>query len=186
MLLKHADTFRTRPGDFASLLPEHSGIGREDLDAFENLHPQARRSRRAATMHMCIESSGRLNNRSSSCRAAARVEKFTPSHAGFIGNGPTRATRTAVIERHFQIQMISPTSRNKAEVFKFFIITTRHPTPHQSLKLKVSTALSKDQQRLSYPAFRNHVGRPVIPRTGRLSLWTPNRVHLHDPEGDGP
>ena len=39
MLLKQADTFRTRLGDFASLLPEHSGIGREDLDAFENLHP---------------------------------------------------------------------------------------------------------------------------------------------------
>ena len=42
MLLKQAETFCTRSGDFASLLPEHSGIEREDFEAFEDLHAHAR------------------------------------------------------------------------------------------------------------------------------------------------
>ena len=50
VLLKQAETFRARPDDFASLLSEHGGIGRKDLDAFEDLHARARRHRRAATM----------------------------------------------------------------------------------------------------------------------------------------
>ena len=50
VLLKQAETFRARPGDFASLLSERGGIARKDLDAFEDLHAQARRHRRAATM----------------------------------------------------------------------------------------------------------------------------------------
>ena len=50
VLLKQAETFRARPDDFASLLNEHGGIGRKDLDAFEELHTRARRHRRAATM----------------------------------------------------------------------------------------------------------------------------------------
>ena len=50
VLLKQAAAFRARPGDFASLLAERGGIGRKDLDAFENLHTRARRHRRAATM----------------------------------------------------------------------------------------------------------------------------------------
>ncbi len=50
VLLKQAEAFRARPDDFASLLAEHGGIGRRDLDAFENLHRRARRHRRAATM----------------------------------------------------------------------------------------------------------------------------------------
>ena len=49
-LLKQAETFRARPDDFASLLAERGGIGRKDLDAFEELHTRARRHRRAATM----------------------------------------------------------------------------------------------------------------------------------------
>ena len=49
-LLKQAEEFRARPDDFASLLAEHGGIGRRDLDAFEDLHRRARRHRRAATM----------------------------------------------------------------------------------------------------------------------------------------
>ena len=49
-LLKQAEAFRARPDDFASLLAERGGIGRRDLDAFENLHRRARRHRRAATM----------------------------------------------------------------------------------------------------------------------------------------
>ena len=50
MLLKQAAAFRARPDDFASLLAERGGIGRKDLDAFEELHARARRHRRAATM----------------------------------------------------------------------------------------------------------------------------------------
>ena len=50
VLLKQAETFRARPGDFASLLSERGGIARKDLDAFEDLHARARRHRRAATM----------------------------------------------------------------------------------------------------------------------------------------
>ena len=49
-LLKQAETFRARPDDFASLLAERGGIGRKDLDAFEELHTRAQRHRRAATM----------------------------------------------------------------------------------------------------------------------------------------
>ena len=50
VLLKQAETFRARPGEFASLLSERGGIARTDLDAFEDLHAQARRHLRAATM----------------------------------------------------------------------------------------------------------------------------------------
>ena len=49
-LLKQAAAFRARRDDFASLLAERGGIGRRDLDAFEELHTRARRHRRAATM----------------------------------------------------------------------------------------------------------------------------------------
>ena len=49
-LLKQATAFRARPDDFASLLAQRGGIGRKDLDAFEELHTRARRHRRAATM----------------------------------------------------------------------------------------------------------------------------------------
>ena len=50
VLLKQAETFRARPGEFASLLAERGGIGRKDLDAFKELHTWVRRHRRAATM----------------------------------------------------------------------------------------------------------------------------------------
>ena len=50
VLLKQAAAFRARPDDFASLLAQRGGIGRKDLDAFEELHARARRHRRAATM----------------------------------------------------------------------------------------------------------------------------------------
>ena len=50
VLLKQAEPFRARPGDFASLLSERGGIARKDLDAFEDLYARARRHRRAATM----------------------------------------------------------------------------------------------------------------------------------------
>ena len=50
VLLKQAETFRARPDDFASLLAEAGGIGRKDLDTFEELHARARSHRRAATM----------------------------------------------------------------------------------------------------------------------------------------
>ena len=49
-LLKEAEAFRARPDDYAALLAERGGIGRRDLDAFEQLHARARRHRRAATM----------------------------------------------------------------------------------------------------------------------------------------
>ena len=50
VLLKQAEIFRARPGDFASLLAQRGGIGRKDLDAFEDLHTRARCHRRASTM----------------------------------------------------------------------------------------------------------------------------------------
>ena len=50
VLLKQAAAFRARPDDFASLLAQRGGIGRKDLDAFEDLHTRARRHQRAATM----------------------------------------------------------------------------------------------------------------------------------------
>ena len=50
VLLKQAEIFRARPDEFASLLAKRGGIGRKDLDAFEDLHARARRHRRAATM----------------------------------------------------------------------------------------------------------------------------------------
>ena len=50
VLLKQAETFRGRPDEFASLLAQRGGIGRQVLDAFEDLHARARRHRRAATM----------------------------------------------------------------------------------------------------------------------------------------
>ena len=49
-LLRQAGTFRARPDDYAALLAGNGGIGRRDLDAFEQLHAKARRHRRAATM----------------------------------------------------------------------------------------------------------------------------------------
>ena len=53
VLLKQVEAFRARPGEFASLLAERGGIGRKDLDVFEDLHTRARRHRRAATMR-CV------------------------------------------------------------------------------------------------------------------------------------
>ena len=50
VLQKQAAAFRARPDDFASLLAQRGGIGRRDLDAFEELHARARRYQRAATM----------------------------------------------------------------------------------------------------------------------------------------
>ena len=50
VLLKQAEIFRARPDYFASLLAQRGGVGRKDLDAFEDLHIRARRHRRAATM----------------------------------------------------------------------------------------------------------------------------------------
>ena len=50
VLLKQAAAFHARPDDFASLLAQRGGIGRKDLDAFEELHTRARRHRRSATM----------------------------------------------------------------------------------------------------------------------------------------
>ena len=50
VLLKQAAAYRARPEAFASLLAQRGGIGRKDLDAFEDLHTRARRHRRAATM----------------------------------------------------------------------------------------------------------------------------------------
>ena len=50
VLLKQAETFRARPGEFASLLSERGGLARTDLDAFEDLRARARRHLRAATM----------------------------------------------------------------------------------------------------------------------------------------
>ena len=49
-LLRQAGIFRARPDEYAALLAECGGIGRRDLDAFEQLHARARRHRRAATM----------------------------------------------------------------------------------------------------------------------------------------
>ena len=64
-LLKQAEAFRARPDDFASLLAEHDGIGRGDLDAFEDLHTRARRHRRAATMrHVHLRSQSEATGRS--------------------------------------------------------------------------------------------------------------------------
>ena len=50
LLLKQAAAFRARPDDFTPLLAQRGGVGRKDLDAFEDLHARARRHRRAATM----------------------------------------------------------------------------------------------------------------------------------------
>ena len=50
VLLKQAEAFRARPAEFGDLLAERGGIGRKDLDAFEDLHARASRHRRAATM----------------------------------------------------------------------------------------------------------------------------------------
>ena len=50
VLLKQAEAFRARPTEFGDLLAERGGIGRKDLDAFEELHARASRHRRAATM----------------------------------------------------------------------------------------------------------------------------------------
>ena len=50
VLLKQAETFRARPADYSSLLAERGGIGRKELDAFEELHDRASRHRRAAAM----------------------------------------------------------------------------------------------------------------------------------------
>ena len=50
VLLKQAAAFRARPDEYGSLLSERGGIARKDLDAFEDLHAQARRHLRAATM----------------------------------------------------------------------------------------------------------------------------------------
>ena len=49
-LLRQAGTFRARPDEYAALLAANGGIGRRDLDAFQQLHAKARRHRRAATM----------------------------------------------------------------------------------------------------------------------------------------
>ena len=49
-LLKQAAPYRARPQAYAALLAGRGGIGRGDLDEFEDLHARARRHRRAATM----------------------------------------------------------------------------------------------------------------------------------------
>ena len=42
VLQKQAAAFRARPDEFASMLAQRGGIGRQDLDAFEELHARAR------------------------------------------------------------------------------------------------------------------------------------------------
>ena len=74
VLLKQAAAFRARPGDFASLLAKRGGIGRKDLDAFEDLHARARRHRRAATMRHVhrIKRGGGTGSTTTETRIAAR------------------------------------------------------------------------------------------------------------------
>ena len=50
VLLKQVEAFRARPAEFGSLLAERGGIGRKELDAFQELHAHASRHRRAAAM----------------------------------------------------------------------------------------------------------------------------------------
>ena len=73
VLLKQAEAFRARPDDFASLLAEHGGIGRRDLDAFDDLHTRARRHRRAATMrHVHLRSQSETTDRPTKSQSKAR------------------------------------------------------------------------------------------------------------------
>ena len=74
VLLKQAEAFRARPDEFASLLAERGGIGRKDLDAFEELHARARRHRRAATMRHVhrIKAGGGTGGTTTETRIAAR------------------------------------------------------------------------------------------------------------------
>ena len=87
VLLKQAETFRARPGDFASLLSERGGIARKDLDAFEDLHARARRHRRAAMMRhvhrMKKEAEQRHNTRSPNCgKGSWRWRAAAPKRPG--------------------------------------------------------------------------------------------------------
>ena len=50
VLLKQAAPFRAKPRTFNRLLAERAGIGRNELDAFEELHDRASRHRRVAVM----------------------------------------------------------------------------------------------------------------------------------------
>ena len=70
-LLKQAGTFRARSDEYAALLAERGGIGRRDLDAFEQLHARARRHRRAATMRQVHRAR----------READRMPEQTPGQA---------------------------------------------------------------------------------------------------------
>ena len=72
-LLKQAGTFRARPDDYAALLAGNGGIGRRDLDAFEQLHARARRHRRAATMRQ-VHRTGREAD-----RTPAQTQGQTPA-----------------------------------------------------------------------------------------------------------
>ena len=92
VLLKQAEIFRARPGDFASLLAQRGGIGRKDLDAFEDLHTRARRHRRASTMRYVhrikreAEQQGvepeMRQGETASVTPAERIQPVRPRHDG--------------------------------------------------------------------------------------------------------
>ena len=106
MLLKQAETFRARPAEFAFLLAERGGIGRRDLDAFEELHARARRHRRAATMRYvhqikreakqqgleprCARECRRAGEESPRQRAACRPGAFNRPSRAMAGHVPRR------------------------------------------------------------------------------------------------
>ena len=79
-LLRQAGAFRARPDEYAALLAECGGIGRRDLDAFEQLHARARRHRRAATMRQVHRAR----------RQADRTPEQTPDQTPGQGLEPER------------------------------------------------------------------------------------------------
>ena len=94
---KQAGTFRARPDEYAALLAERGGIGRRDLDAFEQLHARARRHRRAATMrqvHRARREADRTPEQTPGQGLEPEGRRDRPAPAGGAAVGASAGTRS--------------------------------------------------------------------------------------------
>ena len=98
-LLRQAGTFRARPDEYAALLAGNGGIGRRDLDAFEQLHARARRHRRAAAMRQVH----RARREAEQTPEQTPGQEFEPARRQDMKSPPqTREERAAEAQRDAQ------------------------------------------------------------------------------------
>ena len=93
-LLKQAAPFRAKPGTFNRLLAERAGIGRQDLDAFEDLHDRASRHHRTATMrhvHRIRREAELAPARQQGLETSGNIASFPVQAGPSAGTDPTPA-----------------------------------------------------------------------------------------------